>query len=400
MLLLMLLALLTPLLPEKVMTGLAITILLGYSMVREVRIGVANIDAYTSYFNSLLLSAGMLATTLAGTPKIVVGAAIFITAFHGERNPLKNIAIFTACGLAYFIYFRCASLHFAIAIPDLNYLFFLALTGSLAASLVESVKTENDKRLTLLLAVATTYLIFNIYALKTSLPALAMAFSISFVLSLAAMKSGVADESGLLSATLIGTLVIVFTNIEFFLVLLAFYAIGSASTRYRFSLKLQRGIAESAGGARGYANVFSNSIAGLFFAINFGFYGLEVFSVAFVASIAAALGDTMASEIGKTSERVYLITNLKRVQPGISGGISLKGEAAALFGCLIVAIMAVLLRVIAPEDAAIAVLAGFVGVHVDSLLGATLEKKGWLTNASVNFLATLSAGLFCLLAQM
>jgi len=398
MLLLILLAMLTPLLPEKVMVGLAITIFLTYGMVKDVKLGISNVDAYTSYFNTLLLSAGMLSTVLVGIPKGVVGAAVFVTAFHGERNAPKNIAIFTVCGLAYFVYFHYASLYFTtFTIPDLNYLFFLALTGSLAASLVESVKTENDKRTTLLIAVATTYLIFNIYALKTSLPGLAMAFAISFAMSLGAMKSGVADESGLLSATLIGTLVIVFTDVEFFLVLLTFYTIGSASTRYRFSLKLQKGIAEPAGGARGYANVFSNSLAALFFAINFGFYGLEVFGVAFVASIAAALGDTMASEIGKTSEKVYLITSFKRVQPGVSGGISLKGEFAALLGSLIVVAIATLMGIVTPENAGIAVLAGFVGVHVDSLLGATLEEKRLLTNAGVNFLSTLSAGLFCLL---
>jgi uncharacterized membrane protein len=39
------------------------------------------------------------------------------------------------------------------------------------------------------------------------------------------------------------------------------------------------------------------------------------------------------------------------------------------------------------------VLAAFVAVHIDSLLGATLEEWGYLTNSAVNFLATLSAGI-------
>lgn len=393
MFLLILLAILIPILPEKVIIGLTISIFLAYGLVRETELRITGVNPCTSYFNTLLLAAAITSTMLVGIPRSVIGAAVFLSAFHGERGAIKNIILFTACGLAYFVYFY----HATKQSFSFDYLFFLSLTGALAASLVESVETNSDKRTTLLLAAATTYLIFTIYALKTTLLELAMAFTIAFALSLAATKSGVADESGLLSATLIGTLVIVFTDIRFFLTLLMFYALGSASTKYRYPIKLQRGIAEPAGGARGYANVFSNSLPALFFAINYGFYNYPAFSLAFVASVAAALGDTMASEIGKTSEKVYLITNFKRVPAGVSGGVSLKGEIAAIVGCSIVAIVAAIAGIIDPSGAAIVLIAGFIGVHIDSILGATLEQKGLLTNAGVNFFATLSAGLLCLL---
>ncbi|AEA47039.1 TIGR00297 family protein [Archaeoglobus veneficus] len=398
MFLLILLSLLIPILPERVVVGLALAVLLAYAIVRDIKPGISRVDETTSYFNSILLSTLMLSTTLLGVPKNVVGAAMILAELHGLREKIfrgaiKDIALFTACGLVYFLYF-----HYVTKTPfNMDYLFFLSLTGSLAASLVESVETDSDKRTTLLLASATTYLIFNIYALQTTLPDLAKAFAISFALSLAATRAGVADESGLLSATLIGTLVIVFTDIRYFLVLLTFYMLGSASTKYRYTLKLQRGIAEPAGGARGYANVFSNSLAPLFFAINYGFYGFDAFSIAFVASVATALGDTMASEVGKTAERVYLITNFRRVQPGVSGGVSVKGEMAAFAGCAIVSAIALASGIVGLKGATIALFAGFVGVHVDSILGATLEEKGLLTNAGVNFFATLSAGLLCLL---
>lgn len=39
----------------------------------------------------------------------------------------------------------------------------------------------------------------------------------------------------------------------------------------------------------------------------------------------------------------------------------------------------------------LAEVAGIMGVFVDSLLGETLENKGWLNNNAVNLLSTASA---------
>lgn len=338
-----------------------------------------------------LLSSLLLALTYAGLSKPIVLASMFVLLGHKlKRDAICNIAIYTALGFVFFtLYSYLHPLNWS-----LEYITFLSLMGGLTASLIESAR---GYEIAILLAVATVYTIFHIYAINVSLDQLAIAFAVSFILSLLATKSKVADESGLLSATLIGTLTIVFSDIRFFIILLLFYGIGSAVTKYKYSIKLERGIAEQAGGARGYANVFSNSLPALFFVMNYGVFKSDLFLTAFVASIATALGDTMASEIGKTADRVYLITNFRRVKPGVSGGVSSIGEVAALFGCLIVCLSAVLLKIINVKLAIVAFVAGFIGVHIDSVLGATLEKWGYLTNAGVNFLATLSAGILCYL---
>jgi uncharacterized protein (TIGR00297 family) len=129
--------------------------------------------------------------------------------------------------------------------------------------------------------------------------------------------------------------------------------------------------------------------------MNYGVYGSDLFLVSFVASVAAALGDTIASEIGKTSKKVYLITNFERVRAGESGGISLIGEISALAGCGVIVLIAVLSGILPPSLSTIPLIAGFIAVHVDSVLGATLEKYGYLTNSGVNFFATLSTMVFC-----
>ncbi len=392
-LLLLIPALAGPLLPEKIVMSILLMILLVYSASRKISLAINDVDFETSIFNTLLFANVVYSSTFFGVPESIVLAALFIVAAHEFRGvSLQNIGIFTVFGLIYFLYY-----HQVTSTPiDYNMLFFLSLIGGLTAALVESIDVNSDKRATMVLAVATVYLVFDIYKFNVNSFDLAIAFLIAFLLSMAAMKSGIADESGLMSATLVGTLVIVFTGIEFFLLLVTFYLVGSVSTKYKYDQKMEQGVAEPAGGARGYANVFGNSLAPLFFAMTYGVYGHEVFLLGFVASVAAALGDTMASEIGKASEKVYLITNFNRVRSGISGGISTVGEFAALLGAAIIVIVSYLLNILVNwQYILVALLAGFIAIHVDSFLGATVEEKGYLTNSGVNFVSTLSSGLFC-----
>ncbi len=387
-------SILIPFADTWIVLGIFAPILLIYTVYEgeKIKIGVSRLNSSTSYFNTYILSIILLLSTFLGIPHYIVGVAIFMLIGHEiKRGSIFNIGIFTIIAFLYLNFF------FAMKnIPvDEEFLFFLSLMGGITAALVESIEVESDKRTTLLLATPTVLLIFNIYGIYASFDQLVYAFIFSFILGLVAMKTGVADESGLMSATLIGTLIIVFTDIRFFLILASFYIIGSFATKFKYSLKLDLGIEEPAGGARGYANVFSNSMPALFFALNYHVTGSDIFLVAFVASIATALGDTMASEIGKTSGNVYLITNFKPVSPGESGGVSVLGEVSALVGSIIVVVIAVLLAVLPLTYAPIAIIAGFIGVHVDSFLGATLERMRYLTNSGVNFLAALSTIVVC-----
>jgi uncharacterized protein (TIGR00297 family) len=114
----------------------------------------------------------------------------------------------------------------------------------------------------------------------------------------------------------------------------------------------------------------------------------------FIGSIAAATADTMASELG-VLQNPRLITTFKKVPPGTDGGISILGTTAGIIGAGIIGFFAYILGVypVLTEALAIAVIAGTFGCFFDSILGAVLEKRNYLTNEHVNLLATVAGAL-------
>jgi len=116
-----------------------------------------------------------------------------------------------------------------------------------------------------------------------------------------------------------------------------------------------------------------------------------------LAALAEAAADTVSSEIGQVlGGRPRMITTMRAVEPGKDGAVSIAGTLAGLVAAAIVAgAGSWALR----GDWTLFKLscAGAVfGLVFDSLLGATLEKRGWLNNDAVNFISTASAAAFAL----
>ncbi len=131
-------------------------------------------------------------------------------------------------------------------------------------------------------------------------------------------------------------------------------------------------------------NVISNGIVPFVMAA-FGNYG------GFIGSIATATADTLASEVG-VLEQPRLITTFKKVPPGTDGGISVVGTAAGIIGAGIIGVSAYILGIF-PDPLVtlkISIIAGTVGCFVDSILGAVLERRNYISNEYVNLIATIT----------
>jgi uncharacterized protein (TIGR00297 family) len=116
-----------------------------------------------------------------------------------------------------------------------------------------------------------------------------------------------------------------------------------------------------------------------------------------IAALAEAAADTVSSEVGQVlGGSPRMITNLRVVDPGTDGAISLAGTGAGIIAAGVVAGIGTLALHADRAFFFISSAAAIFGLLFDSLLGATLERRGWLNNDAVNFLSTASAATFAL----
>ena len=114
---------------------------------------------------------------------------------------------------------------------------------------------------------------------------------------------------------------------------------------------------------------------------NGGIYGLLALTGAaptlLLVTMAVATADTWASEVGKFFRQpTYDILRLRRVPPGLSGGVSGAGTLAGAVGAALLASCGWMLDgTLAPTDLLRVAGWGFAGMLVDSVLGAALQAR-------------------------
>ncbi len=277
----------------------------------------------------------------------------------------------------------------------------ISAVAALAGALVESLPIRLDDNLSVPLACGG--LMYCLYlmewsALASNLPylgrRLVLALGINLIFALLALALKAVTRLGAAVGFVLSVAVYLGYGYKSFLIMLAFVALGSVATRLGYTKKAARGIAERRGGARGWREALANVLSGAFFSILVITTRYEAaFLVALVASFAEAAGDTVSSEIGQwLSNRAYLITTFRPVPAGENGGISFVGTAAGFAASAFVVALGNGLGLCTVRGAAVAFVAAAMGNLLDSILGATIERRGLVTNGIVNFAGTSFAG--------
>lgn len=126
----------------------------------------------------------------------------------------------------------------------------------------------------------------------------------------------------------------------------------------------------------------------------------RILGAVIIANLTAALSDTLSHELGIMRGRApRFILSLRTVPPGTNGAVSLFGSAVGIITALVFPSIAAALGMIQSSDILLASLSAIVGNAVDTIVGATVEARGWVGNNTVNFCCVLSATISLLILE-
>lgn len=182
---------------------------------------------------------------------------------------------------------------------------------------------------------------------------------------------------GSIAGVVIGVAILAIGGIRWLIPLIVFMLLGSLSTRA--GRKMKNAVRARDEADRGLKNVMANGIPPLVFAVLLMISSRNLWSLAYTASIASATSDTFSTELGLLSgalpRRISRPGEL--VKRGFSGGITPLGLISGVIAAATIGLLAAGVDVIRsdPRLVSVAVVSGFAGDCIDSLMGDVLQAK-------------------------
>ncbi|WP_411346732.1 DUF92 domain-containing protein [Paenibacillus sp. WLX1005] len=249
--------------------------------------------------------------------------------------------------------------------------------------------------------------------------------------------------SGACAAAMMGTIYYGAGNLLWFGLLILFFISGSVLSKMKRERKRKMEQDYAKGSRRDAGQVFANGGLGMLLCIGNAIAPHPAWVLAFVGIMATVTADTWATEWGSLSRKPpRSVLNGRILEPGASGGISLRGTVAAAAGGLVIGIAAWMFSIISPvgnpyteysggsdlmhggwQLIMAGLIGGLAGCFADSYLGATVQlmyrctvcdkivettmhcgqptvyARGWrwMNNDMVNAISSIAGGAVALL---
>lgn len=193
------------------------------------------------------------------------------------------------------------------------------------------------------------------------------------------------SRSGALAGFAVGATIWIFGGWRSYILLCAFFALGTAATLLGYRRKADRGVAQADAGRRGAAHVFANCGVPAALAV------LQAPAIALAAAFAAALADTLGTEIGALyGRRAYSPLGLEARPAGAPGAVSWQGTLAGLAGAGLVGAAAALSGLVPAARVWVVAAAGLAGSLAESALYDLGARRGFrLDHEFANAFTTL-----------
>ena len=220
------------------------------------------------------------------------------------------------------------SIGFLLMTTFLNFIFLkdfqLAFSVALIASIIELLSFKMDNLIVPLFTTIISYFIFNYWNELIFIVLLNFLFAfITFKYSKLTLKAS-------LIAFIMGTAIYYYSGFNFYFILVLFLLSSSLISMFKKENKHK---------VRDAKQVLVNGIIPFILGILFYRTNNQIYEILYFISIAGATADTWASEIGVLSmeKPIGIVTN-KKMEKGLSGGITLLGTIASLLGSLLISI--------------------------------------------------------------
>jgi uncharacterized protein (TIGR00297 family) len=205
------------------------------------------------------------------------------------------------------------------------------------------------------------------------LPIVITPLIIAFVTSKKALTKG-----GILMAVILDVAVsIAFGNVGF-IILWSFFVGSIIVDKIKKRVKNNgRNDISAKGDYRDYMQVIANGGVAFISSLAFAITRNTLFFIPFVASLAEAFSDTVASGIGAFSRKTFDPFRWRKCESGISGGMSLVGTLASLVGALLISFVAYLFGFegYGVSELFTVAVAAFLGTVFDSFIGSVFQVK-------------------------
>jgi uncharacterized protein (TIGR00297 family) len=276
----------------------------------------------------------------------------------------------------------------------------------LVAGVVESLHTTIDDNVTVpLSAAAVTWFLLHAVVVPVAFTGATMPWLIAnAVLAAVGYFARSVDVSGAIGGFVLGAILILFGGWELYVVLLAFFILGTATTKIGYRAKAARGLAQEKGGRRGFSHAFANvgmaAILAVCSTAVLPRLSILVWMAA-AAALATAAADTTASEVGQLlGKRTFLPLTFRPVPAGTEGAISLEGTVAGIAAAAVVATIAVRARlgVFDVRWLLLLIACATAGSYIESVVGSWNRKQERpIPNGVLNFMNTMVGAALVLL---
>ncbi len=326
------------------------------------------------YRQPIIISLSILVLALGDAAAAIVGEARrspAVFSLSGDKKSLEgSVTMFSVSFAVLFLGLTQLYEGFAGAY---EYVLAAAAIGAATATAWEALCSRGLDNVFIPISVAFVLSYFLLPDSTTDVQQFTMGSAFAILVAVVSHRAKFLTPSGAVATFLLASLVFGIGGWKWTIPILVFFLFSSLLSRIGGNRKSRTEDLFEKSSTRDWAQVFANGgVAGMLVVASFVFPDYDWYPL-YLGSLAAVTADTWGTEIGLLSrEKPFLLTTLKPVSAGVSGGITFLGLAGGIVGSLLIGLSALPWL---PGAALLPwiLLAGLTGSLLDSFLGATVQ---------------------------